>query len=341
MNGRVKSLLISLFMVWGLAAIYVQAAAAYQEGGNLPTYKEPASARFDIKGSLSLAAGAEVGNIDTQITGSGAIANGNLQEDITVNLPALSGTGSPTSATSSVILIDKMYYFKVSGAGSGTPDTWFVVDLNKAAGAGGSLPGMGGSNLTGFDPRYAAAMRATQLGKESINGAPTTKYQIDMDLQKLMELMGSTSSDPQTAQVLNNAKMVVYMWIGDDDQYVHQTRAMLDLKVSVPTNSDVAQSISLAMDMLITYKDFGAPITITAPANAQPLDVGTSGSTSTVNTLFLGMPTSLLGGMTTQMPTGMPTTGAGQEDLPLVPLALAVLCLSSGALLRKRCALVR
>src|SRR4051812_23016523 len=265
MNGRVKSLLISLFMVWGLAAIYVQAAAAYQEGGNLPTYKEPASARFDIKGSLNLAAGAEVGNIDTQITGSGAIANGNLQEDITVNLPALSGTGSPTSATSSVILIDKMYYFKVPGAGSGTPDTWFVVDLNKAAGAGGLLPGMGGSNLTGFDPRYAAAMRATQLGKETINGAPTTKYQIDVDLQKLMELMGSSSSDPQTAQLLNNAKMVVYMWIGDNDQYVHQTRAMLDLQVSVPTNSDVAQSISLAMDMLITYKDFGAPITITAP----------------------------------------------------------------------------
>src|SRR5918911_298735 len=115
-----------------------------------------------------------------------------------------SGSSTSTSATTSVILIGSMYYLKLSSPGAPGSDKWYVVDLSKVPGGQNAIPGMGGSSLTGFDPRYEAALRSTQLGKESINGASTTKYQIDVDMPKLLELMGS--SDPQTVQVLSNAK---------------------------------------------------------------------------------------------------------------------------------------
>jgi hypothetical protein len=339
MNAKVKSLLTAMFMVLGLATFQVQSAAAYQAGGNLPAYKEPPSVRFDIKGSLSVSAPAPTGNTSILISGSGAMAGSNFQEDVTVNLPANSSSGGfgLTSATTSLVLIDKMFYFKVSGlpSGAGGGDKWYVMDLSKVPGGQTTLPGMGGSGLTGLDPKYQDALHTTQLGKETINGASTTKYQVDVDLQKLLALMGS--SDPQTAQVLGNAKLVVYMWIGDDDIYVHQTRAVLDLKTSVPNSSD----ITLSMDFLITYKDFGAPITITAPADAQPIDLGANAS-STAGSLLLGMPSSfVMSGMASAMPTGMPKTGSSHQDLPLIPLALGLTCLTAGALLRKRAALVR
>lgn len=337
MNAKVKSLLTAMFMVLGLAAFQVQSAAAYQAGGNLPAYKEPPSARFDIKGSLSISAPAPTGNTSIQITGSGAMAGSNLQEDVTVNLPAGSSSGGPTSATTSLILIDKMFYFKISGlpSGAGGEDKWYVTDLSKVPGGETTLPGMGGTGLTGLDPKYQAALHTTQLGKETINGASTTKYQVDVDLQKLLALMGA--SDPQTAQMLGNAKLVVYMWIGDDDMYVHQTRAVLDLKTSVPNSSD----ITLSMDFLITYKDFGAPITIAAPAGAEPLDLGANAG-STTGSLLLGMPSSfVMSGMASAMPTGMPRTGSSQQDWPITPLALGLTCLAAGALLRKRAAVAR
>ena len=339
MNARVRVSLVSLFVVMALAALQVPGAAAYQAGGNLPTYKEPPSARFDITGNLSISGGTGVGNINAKITGNGAMSGGNLQEDITVNVSG-GPSGGSTSVTSSVILIGTMYYMKISSPstpGAAGTDKWYVVDLSKVPGGQNALPGMGGSGLTGIDPKYQAAFHTTQLGKETINGASTTKYQLDVDLPKLLELMGS--ADPQTVQMLNNAKLVVYMWIGDDDMYVHQTRAVMDVKVSVPNSSD----ITLALDFLITFKDFGAPITITAPANAEPLDMGTSG---TSGSLIFGMPTSFIGGMPSSMPTGMPTTGAsdngGRPPLSLMPLALtalALLCLATGGLLRRRASL--
>jgi hypothetical protein len=336
-STRMKALLASLFMVFGMFAFQVERAAAYQAGGKLPTIKEPPSARFDISGNFSIAGGSEVGNVSVQLTGGGAMAGSNFQEDITVNVPGGSPAGGPASVTSSIIVVDNMYYFKTSGSTPGTEDKWYVMDLSKVSGGNSVLPGMGGSSLTGLDPKYEAALQTQQLGKETINGASTTKYQINVDIQKLLELMGSSSVDPETAKTLANAKFVVYMWIGDDDSYVHQTRAVLDMKVSVPNSSDV----TLALDFLITFKDFGAPITITAPANAQPLDVGTTGS-SDVGSLLLGMPTSVIvSGMPSQMPTGMPTTGVSNADWPIAPLALGLVFLAVGALLRRRASLVR
>src|SRR5438270_5726079 len=136
MNARVRVSLASLFVVMALAASQVPGAAAYQAGGNLPTYKEPPSARFDISGNLSISGGTGVGNINAKITGNGAMSGGNLQEDITVNVSG-GPSGSSTSVTSSVILIGTMYYMKISSPstpGAAGMDKWYVVDLSKVPG---------------------------------------------------------------------------------------------------------------------------------------------------------------------------------------------------------------
>ncbi len=366
---------------WGLAFVLVLVGvlgavrpAAAQVGG-LPTVKQPPSARFDIHGNLragSTGGSSSIGAITAMIGGGGSQSGTNLQEDLTISLmlpdlPALSDPTAPSTGitlTTSAILLDGKYYTRTSGLGSKDENQWYVTDLSTVPGATGTM-GSPLGNLTGVDPamavQYASAFTVQPVGKETISGGATTKYQIDVDLPKLYAAMGVTQT-AETTTLIGSSKMVMYMWVGDNDQYLYQLQTTLN---SQSTDPQTNVTTTLALDLMITYRDFGAAITITAPPNALPLDLsgGAAGAIALPGGLGAavpGMPTGTMTGMPSMVPgmpsgvpapviappsvspvPGMPRTGNSDPTGAGYGLLLGLLCLSAGLLARRRGVAVR
>lgn len=318
MNKRGKTALLALFAVLGLLLGTTRGVMAFSPTAALPPYKEPPSARFDITGSMT------IGTIAIQMTGSGSFSGQQVQEDITVTLPPeLAPAGSPNSATTSLILIGSKAYYKVTGV-PGQADQWYVMDLAQMGGMEGSLFGVPGTSVTGPNQQFTDAFTSTEAGKETINGAATTKYDVAVDAQKLLSMMGTPPSG-DTAQVLANTKMMLQLWIGDADMYIYREHVRMDMQL--PQSSSAAGS--LTMDITVNFKDFGAPVTITAPPNAIPATSAPASSSG----LFFGMPIGMPTGM---MPTGMPTTGAADDTVPLAGLVVGLLLVAAGIELRRK-----
>jgi hypothetical protein len=195
------------------------------------------------------------------------------------------------------------------------------------------------------NPQLEEALTVTAEGAEDVRGAATTRYRIDVDVAKMQAAMG------QTGASLQPATMVMYMWVGNADQYLH--RLSMNMVIALPSE---VQGLNLTLDMQIDFRDFDQPVTITAPSGAEPLNLPGLG-TSPVMAPGTGMAGDLLGtplgiflnagvsgppvGMPPTVeevpaPVGMPRTGSGGDVLPLALLALA--SVAGGALLRRRAA---
>jgi hypothetical protein len=292
--------MLSLVIALGLALGGARAVLAAPGVDHLPEVKTPSSGKFVLSGSISS---------DGQtipISGSGAFSGNDAMVDLTLTAPE-GATSGPDKIMLSAIALDNKLYFKISGLGA--DDEWYVADLDDLmAGMPGSVVGMPGS-MTDLDPMLHAAISSKEVGKEVINGAATTKYQLDVDLEKLATAAGAPPEE------LGNSSLTMLLWVGDTDMYVHQFSIMLNAE---STSGDI--TISLMMDLTMTFSDFDVPVTITAPPNAEPIDLGAGPIVS----------------MPTTTSAGMPKTGAGSDNtMLLVLLALSMSLVLSGVAVRR------
>ena len=327
MKTRVRLWLLSLVMLLTLAPALAQGASARSTADELPTTKEPSSAKFDINGSITSTGMGE--GVTIEISGAGQMAKDKLQLDMTLAMPDLpAAPGSPNSFTISMITLDQKLYFKMTGLSTEGEDKWYVSDLSDA----GLMPGMG-TGMTGLDPELAEALTVTEMGKEAINGAPTTKYQIDFDLNMLNDLSGGGTEQ----EALDNATMVMYMWVGDSDMYLHQMRLEMDIEIAEPGGGPSSQ---LLMDLTMTFKEFDQPVNIAAPANAEPLDLTGGGVFSGIpGGSIIGMPIGTGMGMSAGG-MGMPRSGDSDYSLTIALTTMGLMLVVSGSLLRRRATLV-
>lgn len=355
MNKRTRAWILALVAIFAMALVGAHSASARALAAPIPPVKQPASARFDLAGNISLtglgSSTLPINDIKIQISGSGAMSGNDLQEDVVVKIPdSPQSAGVSSELKASTILLGQKLYFKSTGLTPGTEDKWYVTDL-------GTLPigsqSLSGSPLAGLDPKLAAAFTVTMSGKETISGGLTTKYRVDVDLKKLLESAGGSgaTTDADTEKALANTKLMFFMWVGDNNMYLYQARVTLDSKIDTPDAPDAA----LALDFTITYKDFDLPVTITAPANAEPLDLGAGagalgglvpgvpgnvGSLVGMSGAIPGMPSSIPG-----MPTisglggsiaGMPRTGSSDQTGLILVLGAGVVLLIVGGFVRLR-----
>jgi hypothetical protein len=312
MNNRRWTWVLTFIVALGLALGGARGAAANSTVDHLPQTKTPSSGKFVMSGSIS----SEGQTIP--ISGSGAFSGNNAMLDLTLTAPE-GTTSGPDKIMLGVVALDDKLYFKISGLGGETDDQWYVTDLDElTTGMPGAVVGMPGS-LTDLDPMLHAAISSKQVGKEAINGAPTTKYQLDVDLEQLITATGGSTEG------LENSTLTMLLWVGDNDMYVHQFSMMLDAESS---SGDI--TVSIMMDFTITFSDLDKPVTITAPADAEPLDLGPllSGGMTGMGRPIMGMP-----GQT----AGMPRSGAGQSDntMPVALLALGLCLVLSGVAVRR------
>lgn len=331
MNRRWTTAFMAL--VLALAAMLEAAGSAAAQGqSKLPQTRQPQSARFDITGRLDIA------GESLTITGSGALSGNNFEESITFNLPpSLAQPGSPSSITTRIMMVDGKMYVEVPDT-TGTGQTkWYVMDVPMTSGQAGTM-----------NPQFEEALTVTNEGAETLNGAATTRYRVDVDMAKLQAAMG------QSGASLQGSTMTMYMWVGDADQYLHK----ISMNITIALPSEV-QGMNLAMEMALTFRDFDQPVTITAPASAEPLNIpGLTGTGMQVGAGAPGMTGDLLGtplglfmnagvsappagtaptvGTEPAGGVGMPRTGGGGEMLPVALLAVALASVAGGAALRRR-----
>jgi hypothetical protein len=147
---------------------------------------------------------------------------------------------------------------------------------------------------------------------------------------------------PEAAQLTEDLSMVMHMWVGDADQYLHKMLLLMEGRIAV----DEQAPVPLKFEITMTFRDFDTAITITAPPDAEPLDANSSlaglfpGITGGV--AMPGMPTGSSGTAPAVPVPGMPRTGgpAGSLALPVL-LGAGLLFLGAGALLRRRSLVAR
>lgn len=312
MKRRILIQVLSLLIALGMALAGARSVSARPRIDHLPQTETPSSARFVMSGSIS----SEGQTIP--ISGSGAFAGSNGTVDLTLTAPE-GATSRPDKITASVIVLGDKLYFKLGGLGLEDDDEWYVTDIAAVMGMPGSIIGMPGS-MTDVEPILDAAVKSKEIGKETIAGAQTTRYQIDVDLMQLALAAGLPTEGTE------DSTLSMLLWVGDDDKYVHQFTLMLSVS---STSGDI--TVSLSMDLTMTFSDFNAPIEITAPPNATPIDLGSNPSIIGAVPISAGGPLLGMGSMGT---AGMPATGKSDTDssLPLL-LILAVSMVASGALL--------
>jgi hypothetical protein len=323
-------------LVFALAMVLGAAGTASAQGqSKLPQMKNPQSARFDITGRLVVA------GETLSISGGGSMSGSNFEESITYTVPpSMAQPGSPTSITTRIMLVDGKMYVEIPDTTGTGQAKWYVLDVPMPSGQ----PGM-----TATNPQLEAALTVTPEGAEDVHGAATTRYRIDVDMAKLQAAMG------QTGASLQAATMTMYMWVGNADQYLH--RFSMNMVVALPSE---VQGQNLTLDMQLDFRDFDQPVTITAPAGAEPLNIPGLGTSPVPVAPGAGMAGDLLGAplgifltagvsgppvgtaptVETQPGTvGMPRTGAGAGLIPGALLTIALASVAGGAALRRRAAL--
>lgn len=157
---------------------------------------------------------------------------------------------------------------------------WHVIDIGKLTGAPFVAP-----QVSNYNNLLVLAQKAnvTDHGEEMLNGQMTRHITVTFGNDALKDLLNATgqlgSLSSQQQQDLNQAlsqiklnSSMLELWIDKANSYVSR----LELKCSISTNAaastNAASNANSSVDAIIDYSNFNEQVTITAPAQAIPVD---------------------------------------------------------------------
>ncbi|MBP2322887.1 hypothetical protein JOF56_003272 [Kibdelosporangium banguiense] len=173
--------------------------------------------------------------------------------------PAMQMTMDMSTMKMEMILIDKVLYMKLPAGMGGGSSTKPWVKISKDG--DDPISKQMGTMLDSIDDSFDVGKQMEQLKtagtitkqeKETLDGEQTTHYWITLDMAKMAQ-----SSDPNVKKAAEDAtkggldKMNMELWANSDNLPVQITTKM----------AAMGQNVSMKM----TYKDWGKPVTITAP----------------------------------------------------------------------------
>jgi len=172
-------------------------------------------------------------------------------------------------------LLDNTMYMKlpqgVPGADPAKP--WVKMDLAKMSAMSGMDPSQ---MMEQSDPSQALQMlkdsgEITATEQTQIDGAPATKYTIDVDFAKMMSQYGGSMGQLGQMRGLDIDTVPVQVWINEDDLPVQFTIDMSKiLNQAVKASGQVPKGINFdGAHITTTYSDWGTPVSIEAPPASQ------------------------------------------------------------------------
>jgi hypothetical protein len=168
-----------------------------------------------------------------------------------------------------MILLGSTAYMKLPQSLVHTAKPWVRIDADGTDAISKALSAITSQEQQTADPSRAitqigSAGTITSTGKDQVDGQPATHYVISVNTAKLM---ASSTVSPQMRQLLGStgvklpAHLSYEVWINGDNLPVR-----LDFTETVSTSKSAApQKVTMTM----RYTDWGAPVSITAPAANQ------------------------------------------------------------------------
>jgi hypothetical protein len=240
-----------------------------------------AFARTVSAGSAKIATSTEVGagQQSLPITASGVIGFANRSADLNETLPAGQGAGETRFVNG--LLYERLPGSLVSKLSNGKP--WISLDLAKLSQQGdGSLQQLltdspsDPSTVLGF--MRGADTQVTTVGPDTVDGVPTTHYDVVLDLDKAAagqdaQVQQSTHS---LEQELGTHTLPAQVWLDAQGRLrkISMNETLSTAAMSTPTaTAGTKPPGQISFQFTATLSDFGVPVTVTAPPAAQTVDL--------------------------------------------------------------------
>lgn len=183
------------------------------------------------------------------VNGRHITATGDLLSDITAR-SAAGSFNAPGLGRMDVVQIGDRGYFRLPSRGvDAAGHHWLAVTVP----GGSAQSAVGGQDPMAMFKLLAKPQGVTKVGKDKIHGTATTHYRVQLDPER-MAALGSRFSGiavpPGATDALKNLTMDV--WI---DRANRPRRMTMRLSVQ-----------GVSMNMRVDVRDYGAPVTVTAPA---------------------------------------------------------------------------
>ena len=154
---------------------------------------------------------------------------------------------------------------------------WVRMDLDAVYEQyGGPVQGgASGDPTRQFEYLRGVSDSVEKVGEEQVRGAPTTRYEVVIDLEKEAEGLGAGAGEEYDEMVegLGTSKLPVEVWIDGQNRV---RRYALDVSVPMPENAASPgaseEDDEVSTRMVIEYHDFGTPVDVQAPPRDQTMD---------------------------------------------------------------------
>ncbi len=179
----------------------------------------------------------------------------------------LPSTGNPDAGKATMTMQGLVAYMKI-GVFDMVPNLkgkWIKMDIG-SLGAASGVDIAKATQLGGNDPSAvleqmkASSAKVETIGKEDIQGLTTTHYQATIDIEKIYRDRNAVVDETKFAALLKNysGPLTVEAWI-DGAGLVRRIHQTIPLKAA-------------PIDIVMEFSDFGTPVSISLPADADVVD---------------------------------------------------------------------
>jgi hypothetical protein len=226
-------------------------------------------------------AGSQLGSQVKTVSDLSNLVGNSVEQATTVQVTMKSGVGTTTGSikfgdpvaekmtldtpngSEQVLLVDNVFYMQIPGMQDVTDKPWIKIDPNDSSNPASQIfAALVNSIKENADPsqmikNLEAGGTLTGTDTEQLGGQSTTHYKITVDVDKMI----ANQTDPTMKQLLGMAEQQglknypVEVWLDGHGLPVQTT-------IDMPSLSGAPGSGGVST---VTYTDWGAPVTITAP----------------------------------------------------------------------------
>lgn len=212
--------------------------------------------------------------------------NTKMAMNMTMDMSGMPGAaGNQGELSMEMVLIDQTMYMKLpEGLGGDADKPWMKMSIDEMGAAGGQFK----QSMEFSDPAATLAMiqengKILSTEQTTVDGAPATKYSVELDAKKLFEKMGQGQSMPAGVNI-DSLPMDVYLNAENLPVQIEMDLGQLMKDVAEQTGQPLPEGMENGK-MTAKYTNWGEPVDVQAPppdqVSEQSIPGMGSGSTPT------------------------------------------------------------